>query len=51
MTDMYHAGGNKVFDADLNGARREVNNEGGHRVPLFKFRWPRMAITERKRYK
>jgi len=42
-TDNGTAGGNKVFDAGLRGAKGS-EYEGGHRVPLF-IRWPDGQLT------
>lgn len=42
-TDNGTAGGNKVFDAGLRGAKGS-EYEGGHRVPLF-IRWPDGKLT------
>jgi hypothetical protein len=43
MTDNGTAGGNKVYDAGLRGAKGS-EYEGGHRVPLF-IRWPDGQLT------
>ncbi|MBM1105010.1 arylsulfatase [Aurantibacter crassamenti] len=42
-TDNGTAGGNKIFDAGLKGAKGS-EYEGGHRVPLF-IRWPDGKLT------
>ncbi|WP_209330767.1 arylsulfatase [Lunatimonas salinarum] len=42
-TDNGTAGGNRIFDAGMRGAKASVY-EGGHRVPLF-IRWPDGQLT------